>query len=84
MDREANRVGAELLFTDCDLAMTFLDVAANSQNPETVQRNLENARKAYETVIRLMPKLAFTAAENQEIRSKLSELKRRLQAAERI
>lgn len=84
MDRASNRLGVELLFTDCDLAMTFLDVAANSQNPAAVQRNVENARKAYEAILRHMPKLILTAAEDQEIRSKLSELKRRLDAAERI
>jgi hypothetical protein len=50
MDWTSNRLGVELLFTECDLAMTFWDVAANSQNPETVQRNLENACKAYAAV----------------------------------
>ena len=84
MDRVSNRVGVELLFTDCDLAMTFLSMVATTRGPDVSQRNLQNARKAYEAILHHTPKLVLSAAESRDLRNKLSELRRRLKAAERI
>jgi hypothetical protein len=78
--RDSERLRVELLFTDCDLGMTFLDVAANSRNPETVERNRQHARKAYETVRRYVPNSVMTPAETKAIKGKLDELKKRLAA----
>lgn len=76
--RVSDRLKVELLFTDCELGMTFLDVAAKSGNSETVQRSRQHARRAYETVRHYMPKVVLSPAETKAIKSKLSELKRRL------
>jgi hypothetical protein len=62
--------------------MTFLDVAETSTRAETVSRNRQNARTAYESVRRLLPRLAFTTEEWQNIQEKLSNVKFRLEAAE--
>jgi hypothetical protein len=78
--RVSERLRVELLFADCDLGMTFLDVAANSGNPETVERNRQHARKAYETVRRYVPNAALTPAETRAIKRKLSILKKRLES----
>jgi hypothetical protein len=48
MDRgqssDGNRIGLEFLFTELDLAMTFLDVAQTTGIQETVALNHSNAR----------------------------------------
>jgi hypothetical protein len=71
----------DFLFTECGLGVTFLNLADNTSIPETAQRNRENARKAYDTILRYMPKLVLSAAESQFIEKKLSALKTRLEAA---
>jgi hypothetical protein len=81
VDPTANRLGVAFLFTECDLAVTFLNVADNSSILETVLRNRKNARKAYDTILRNMPKLVLNAAESQSIERKLSTLRTRMEAA---
>jgi hypothetical protein len=78
----SNRAGAAFVLTDLNLAMTFLDVAETSKRAETVSRNRQNARIAYDSVRRLLPRLALTAEEWQNIQEKLSNVKFRLEAAE--
>jgi hypothetical protein len=50
---DTNYDSVELLLTDLDVAMTFLDVAETSKIPETVTRNHTNARVAYDSGSRL-------------------------------
>ena len=78
--KRANRNGINFLFIDLDLASTFMDVAEGSQNKETARRNHSNVRKAYDAVMRLLPKLRPDEQERQELDRKLSLLKSRLQA----
>lgn len=72
--------GVEFVIIELDTALTFLDVADTSANEETVKRNHDNARKAYETVQRLLNHLRPDAAENALIRAKIAVLEARLQA----
>jgi hypothetical protein len=76
----ANQNGIDFLFIDLDLADTFMDVAEASQSEETARRNHRNARKAYEAVMRLLPKLRPDLQERQDLNRKLGLLKSRLQA----
>jgi hypothetical protein len=75
-----NQNGVEFLITDLDLACTFLDFAQASWIEETVSRNHNNARKAYETVQHLLKRLTPDAGQRQAIEAKLALLKTRLQA----
>ena len=68
----ANQNGIDFLLFDLDLANTFLDVAAAFQSKETASRNHSNARKAYDTVMRLMPKLRLDQHVRQDFNRKLS------------
>jgi len=77
----ANRLGVEFMFTDCDLAMTFLDVADTTTIPETAQRNRQNARKAYDAILYYRAKRVLSAAETKSIEDKLTALRTRLEAA---
>jgi hypothetical protein len=76
---EAHRTAAAFLVTDLDLAMTFLDVANTSHNPGCSQRNQNNARTAYDTVLQFLARLSLTEVEQSTIREKLSVLRIRLQ-----
>ena len=75
------RSGAEFMMADLDLAFTFLDIASTSQVADTACRNQENARTAYDMVLRFLPRsiAALSAAERQEVQDKLADLKSRLQ-----
>jgi hypothetical protein len=80
---DLNQIGVDFLLTDLDLAMTFMDIAAASHIPETILRNHNNARKAYDAVEHLLGKLTPDAGQRQEIDTKLALLKTRLQAVGR-
>jgi hypothetical protein len=75
------RSGAEFIMADLDLAFTFLDIASTSQVADTACRNQENARTAYDMVVRFLPRsiTALSAAERQGVQDKLADLKSRLQ-----
>jgi GH35 family endo-1,4-beta-xylanase len=72
--------GIEFVITELDMALTFLDIADTSKIDETVKRNQENARKAYETVQRLLKDLRPNRDEKALIGAKISVLEARLQA----
>ena len=76
-----HRAGVAFLLIDLDLAMTFLDIADTSRSAETVCRNRQHARTAYESVSVLLPHLTLTADEWQRIQEKLSAVDIRLEAA---
>ena len=75
------RSGAEFVLADLELAFTFLDIANTSQVADTACRNQENARAAYDTVLRFLPRsvAALSVAERQGVQDKLADLKSRLQ-----
>ena len=75
------RSGAEFIMADLDLAFTFLDIASTSQVADTACRNQENARTAYDMILRFLPRSidALTGAERQSVQDKLADLKSRLQ-----
>lgn len=77
---DAKRTGASILLTDLDVAMTFLEVANATRNPETRQRNYGNAWKAYDAVRHFLPQMVFTDAEAKLIQEKLEALRKRLEA----
>ena len=65
----------ELLHTDLELAFTFLKIAEDAPSqPEKRERNIENARKAYETTLKWLERMKPGDPDEQEIRSKLEHL----------
>jgi len=75
------RACAEFIMADLELAFTFLDIAHTSGFTETGRRNRQNARTAYDAVLRFLPRSlpALSAAERQVIENKLKELKKRFE-----
>ena len=82
--RDSNRIGIQFLFTDLDVALSFLAIAANSGDPAIKQRNWINARKAHDAVLHLLSRLTPTNEELQLINERLSTLRLRLQAVGEI
>lgn len=80
--REAvNRNKADFLKTDLDTGLTFADIASNAgDNSEKKRRNQNNARQAYDTVLRLLKHVVLNDTEGREIYDRLSRLKIALQA----
>ncbi len=70
------RSGAEFILADLELAFTFLDVARTSVVADTACRNQENARAAYDSILRFLPRSidALSAAERQNVQDKLRVL----------
>jgi hypothetical protein len=82
--RDSNRIGVQFLFTDLDVALTFLKIASTSGNLEIRQRNWRNAREAHDAVLHLLLRLTPTEEELESIKEKLSTLRSRLQAVGEI
>jgi hypothetical protein len=78
-----NQNGVNFVLVDLDVGMTFMDVAETSRVDEITRRNHDNARKAYDAVLRLLQNLTPSLSERQAIDAKLSILKARLQAVGR-
>lgn len=73
---EAARNGAEFLFTELETSNTFLNVARTSRNdPAKFKRNLANARKGYDTLVRISAKLPLDAEDQQRFMKQLEKLR---------
>ncbi len=76
---QSNRIGLEFLLADLDLAQTFLNVAEVTAVEDARTRNRENAREAYQTVLRLLPRIDLSLEDKEELNRRLLALKNRLQ-----
>ena len=76
---DLNRTMVETVLADLDLASTFAEIAATSENVDTRNRNRANARKAF-CAIRddLLPRCSLDKSQGVEIDRKLRELRSRL------
>jgi len=75
---ESNRVGIELLITDCRTALTLLDLAATTAVTEDRLRRIKEAQHAYETIVSFRERLSPTPEQEKQLRELLKALKRRL------
>ena len=78
---ESNRAGMGFLLTELDTALTFLGVAEATRDRDTAVRNRDNARVAYECVLRYQGPVHFQEEEKVSFENKLAEVKRALIAA---
>jgi hypothetical protein len=76
-----NRAGVEFLFTDMEMAFTFLQVGETSTSRETRDRNLANALQGYRAVLHFLPRVVMSAVEMVDLQEKLQNLKSRLEQA---
>jgi predicted ribosome quality control (RQC) complex YloA/Tae2 family protein len=71
---------AELGFLHAELqvGMSLASFALDTNRGDAVERNRVNARKAHDAVVRFMPLVKLSAAESDEIKRKLADLKSKL------
>ena len=76
--RDASDAGVQLLLTDADIALTFLDAAKISANKEGRSRRIHEARKAYDSILHLMTHLKPDPAQLEVLNKRISKLRQRL------
>jgi hypothetical protein len=74
----ANRASIEFLKVDLQTALTFAALASNTKDPAKKARNQRAARKAYDTILRLIDRVALTEDEASFFQQNLFRLKREL------
>lgn len=70
-----NKAGVEFLRLDVEVGLTFSGIALQAQDSEKRARNLRAARKAYDTVLRLMDKVTLTEDGAKSLARNLFQLK---------
>jgi len=74
-----NKIGADFLQADSEIALTFSGIALQTSDREMRKRRTQIARKAYETIMRLREKINFNEAERDRLDANLQRLKSELQ-----
>ena len=69
-----NHSDAEFLRIEIHTGLTMSKIAREAAYDDKMERNRANARKAYDTVMRFIPKLVLTAEEADEIKRGLAQL----------
>ena len=83
--RQFNDTSADFLRIDVETALTFTGLALTTDNQEKKKRNRKNARKAYNTVLHLLPRVTFTPSGQARLQDMLARLKKELvQLGERL
>jgi hypothetical protein len=75
---ESRQIIVDLLFTDLDLALTFLETARVSDCPETKERNVANALKAYRESSAKALKVNVLPSTRQDLQRMLNTVAERL------
>lgn len=73
--REFNRAGTEFLKVDVATGLMLAKAALSSRDAEKKQRNQKSARKAYDTIVRMLTKVTPTDADAQQLNDGLHQLK---------
>jgi len=69
---------SEFLLIDADMALSFLELAEKTDDPNMRDRRQNVATKAYRKIIALMPKVTMTGEQKAVLESKLSAVRGRL------
>ena len=71
----SNRIRVDFLKLDVQLGLTFSGMALKTQDSEKRARTRRLGRKAYDTVLRLMDRVALTKEDDQSLALNLYRLK---------
>ncbi len=77
---KTNRLGADFLRIDSEVALTFSGLALTTYKEQDRKCATEIARKAYATIIRLREKVELTEAQRDNLDANLQRLKNELQS----
>lgn len=70
--------GVNFLRAEIETGLTLVRIARSAKRADKRNRNLLNARKAYDTVLRFIPAVILTTSQSKEIRNRLERLKKEL------
>src|SRR5215471_7694206 len=73
--KQLNATNADFLKIDVETALTFSELALTTDNTEKKKRNRENARRAYNTILSLSPRVTFTPSETAYMQEMMGRLK---------
>ena len=73
-----NKMGAEFLQIDSEIALTFSGIALGASDKEKRRRTTQSARKAYDTIMRLRKGIKLTDAQKGKLDANLQRLKSEL------
>jgi hypothetical protein len=79
-----DKVGADFLRIDSQVALTFSGIALAATDKETRRRALTVARKAHDTVLRLMNRFELTHSQREKLDSNLQRLQTELRSLGQI
>jgi hypothetical protein len=72
---ELNKLKADFIKTDLDVALTLVQIALQTKDRNKAIHNQQNARKAYDTVLRYMGSASLCRFDRENMMRKLSSLK---------
>lgn len=78
LQAQANRVGAQFLLVDADMALTLSGLALMTNSAEKRERQSASALKAYNTIMRLRANLDLNKAERDNLDARLRHLRSEL------
>ncbi|HZI50307.1 MAG TPA: hypothetical protein VFE29_00665 [Terriglobia bacterium] len=79
--RETEKTVIDILLTDLDLAMTFLNTADTTQIEENARRNRQHASRAYDQIVATLQAVTLNEEQQALFDDKLSLLRSRLWAS---
>ena len=75
---EINRSQVDFLKADLEIALTFSRIALEAEDPQKKSRNRQLARRAYDSIVRLRPRVALESEDIRILESDLQELRNNL------
>jgi hypothetical protein len=76
---KTNKLGAQFLQIDCEVALTFSSIALGTSNEEKRRRATQTARNGFNTIKQLRKKIVLTDEETDKLDAGLRRLKTELQ-----
>jgi hypothetical protein len=65
----------DFVLAELDLGVTFCQVALSTRDAETKERNIRNARRAYDSALHFLRRISLEGAEEARIEAKALRLK---------
>jgi hypothetical protein len=79
LTERTNRVGAQFLQIDSEVALTFSGMALRTSDEKKKRRTTQVARRAYDTIMRLRKNIALGDTEGDKLEANLQRLRSELQ-----
>lgn len=82
LNEQLNHISVQLLLTDADIALTFLNVAEETHRDDSAEQAIRDARRAYDVICQKLTRFRFSKREAKMLGNKLQQIKARLMKLE--